>query len=70
MTMAADRTQDTSQSPRVEVREFNSPKLIGIGTVEETYMHPVSRQLIACVRIPGLPGRWLRPLCDLRVART
>lgn len=54
---------------QVEVREFNSDKLIGIGTVEETYHHPATRQLIACIRIPGMSGRWLRPLCDLRVAK-
>jgi hypothetical protein len=40
--------------------------VIGVGTIAESYMHPATRQMIACVSIPGLPGRWLRPFSDLR----
>lgn len=51
---------------RYEVREFNSDKVIGVGTIAEVYTHPATRQRIACVVIPGYPGRFLRPLSDLR----
>ena len=49
-----------------EVREHNSDKVNGLGKIEETYTHPQSRQFMGCVRIHGMPGRFLRALCDLR----
>lgn len=56
----------TTKTPQYEVREFTSAEVIGVGTIEEVYTHPATRQRIACVRIAGLPGRFLRPLGDLR----